>query len=89
METLQKEVRRWKIIGVVGLAFGAGMAVQQFGSAGAQAGVGKVRLDTSNCSFGLATGSTPYGVPSGALLMQVLKQGSGAYDTAWIYNVCK
>lgn len=89
-EQLQKQVARWKLLALLGLAFGMGqLSAQYFGTADAQSGVMKVRLDTSNCSYGLATGSSPYNVPSGALLMQVLRQGSAAYDTAWIYNVCK
>ncbi|WP_102127800.1 hypothetical protein [Deinococcus planocerae] len=91
MENLQKQVQRWKIIAFAGLAFGGGMFVQQYGNASAQRGAAAqvVRLDTSNCTFGVVTGSSPRQVPNGALLMQAVQQGSSAANTAWIYNVCR
>lgn len=91
MENLEKQVQRWKLVALVSLAFGGGVLVQQYGNASAQRGVAAqvVRLDTSNCTFGIATGSTPRNVPDGALLMQAVQQGSSSVNTAWIYNACR
>jgi|GEM_PF-7081993 len=92
METreLKAQLNRWKIGALVAVAFAVGqMTAQYFGTASAQRTVTKVQIDTSNCDFGIVTGSTPEKVPRGSVLMQVVKQGNGAQNTAWVYNYCK
>lgn len=86
---LKQQLQRWKLAALLAAAFAVGqMSAQYFGEASAQRGVTKVQVDTSNCDFGVYTGSNPDRIPAGSILTQVIRQGA-AQNTAWVYNTCK
>lgn len=88
-EQLNRQLQRWKLAALLAVAFGVGqISAQHFGVASAQRGVTKVQLDTSNCDFGVYTGSSPERIPGGSILTQVIRQGA-AQNTAWVYNTCR